>query len=164
MNPTSITQPSLIGCDIVFASSQAADYESFSGMVGSRQCRLHHVESCRETIAFLGEHPAGVVICQAELPDGTWRDLLDGISRLACAPNLIVASWLANDHLWTEVLDLGGYNVLRAPFDAEEAVRITAQAWADWNQRHSVAVRQEPGTAESSSGFNGKARSALAGA
>jgi DNA-binding response OmpR family regulator len=41
---------------------------------------------------------------------------------------LIVVSRLANESLWAEVLNLGGFDVLALPFDREELERVTLSA------------------------------------
>ena len=39
-------------------------------------------------------------------------------------PNLVVTSRLADDRLWAEVLNLGGWDVLSTPFEAAELIRV----------------------------------------
>jgi DNA-binding response OmpR family regulator len=63
-----------------------------------------------------------VLICESNLSDGSWRDVLSGLAAEAAAPPLILVSRLADDHLWAEVLNLGGYDVLSKPFDAREVL------------------------------------------
>jgi DNA-binding NtrC family response regulator len=70
-----------------------------------------------------------VVICERDLPDGDWHDIWEGIAPLAPHPTLIVTSLHADEHLWAEVLNLGGYDVLAKPFDAQEVCRIVGRAW-----------------------------------
>ena len=69
-----------------------------------------------------------VVICEARLPDGGWKDILEDLSLLPDPPPLIVTSRFADEHLWAEVLNLGGYDVLLKPFDRQEVFRIVTGA------------------------------------
>jgi hypothetical protein len=62
------------------------------------------------------------VICERSLPDGEWKDLLGK------TPRLIVTSYAADESLWAEVLNLGGYDVLAQPFDEQEVRRVVALA------------------------------------
>lgn len=48
-----------------------------------------------------------MVICEARLPDGTWKEVLDLAQRQPRPPYLIVTFSLADDRLWAEVLNLG---------------------------------------------------------
>lgn len=63
-----------------------------------------------------------VVICEDVLPDGTWRDVLAALDQVQSPPALIVTSPVAGPHLWAEVLNLGGYDVLAQPFSNQEAL------------------------------------------
>jgi DNA-binding response OmpR family regulator len=43
---------------------------------------------------------------------------------------LIVTSRFADDYLWSEVLNFGGYDVLSKPFSEEEVRHVFASVWA----------------------------------
>ena len=88
----------------------------------------HRVSKCGEGLLFLAEHTAEVVLVDADLPDGTWRSILDLTSSLPNPPQLVVFSRLADDSLWGEVLNLGGYDVLAAPLEVEEVRRTLSRA------------------------------------
>ncbi len=91
------------------------------------------------------------MMSDADLSDGTWRDLLHETSRLQDAPNLIVTSRLADERLWADVLNAGGYDLLLMPFDSDEVVRILTQAWQDWRQKKKALLQKASGkTADSS--------------
>jgi DNA-binding response OmpR family regulator len=69
-----------------------------------------------------------VVVCERDLRDGTWRDVLNLSLALRPAPPVIVTSRLADDRLWAEVLNLGGYDVLMKPLDTDEVLRTLTMA------------------------------------
>jgi len=97
--------------------------------------QLHGVGNCQEALAFLEHHHVTVVVSEPELPDGTWRELLRSMAKLSAPPSLIISSRLADHHLWAEVLNLGGFDVLMTPFGAEEVLRVTSGAQRDWGGR-----------------------------
>ena len=72
---------------------------------------------------------ARVVVCEREMPDGSWKDILEIVCSLRPAPPSIVTSRLADERLWAEVLNLGGYDVLAKPLDQEELRRSLSLAW-----------------------------------
>jgi DNA-binding NtrC family response regulator len=92
----------------------------------------HGVDNCQEALKFLDHHHVPVVVTETELSDGSWRQLLNGMASLSAPPNLIVSSRLADHRLWAEVLNLGGYDLLVTPFDAEEVLRVTLAARHNW--------------------------------
>jgi DNA-binding response OmpR family regulator len=74
------------------------------------------------------QHPR-VVLCEQNLRDGSWKDVLSIATGLRYAPPVIVTSRLADEHLWAEVLNLGGYDVLAKPFERDEVSRTLDLAW-----------------------------------
>jgi DNA-binding response OmpR family regulator len=69
-----------------------------------------------------------IVVCEDNLPDGTWRDVLDSVLSLAGRPILIVTSNFADERLWAEVLNLGGFDVVNKPFQRKELRRVLSIA------------------------------------
>ncbi|MBZ5578055.1 MAG: response regulator [Acidobacteriia bacterium] len=85
-----------------------------------------------QALQWLRRDPIAVVLCEREQQDGCWQDVLQAADRLKQPPRVIVCSRLADEPLWAEVLNLGGYDVLAKPFDAEEVVRVANAAWRGW--------------------------------
>jgi DNA-binding response OmpR family regulator len=107
------------------------------------------VKDCESALDFARRQPVAVVICERYLPDGTWRDLYQRVSVLAVPPPVIVTSHDADDELWSEVLDSGGYDVLARPLMAAEVTRIVSLAWLHWKTlrqgRKAAAARASAG-------------------
>ncbi len=82
---------------------------------------VQHAATCRDAMAQIRFHQVAVVLSEAELPDGSWRDLIAGIDAVTALPPLIVVSTFADGCLWAEVLNLGGYDLLLKPLDCTEA-------------------------------------------
>jgi CheY-like chemotaxis protein len=68
-----------------------------------------------EALVFLRTNAAAVVVRERDLPDGNWRDILDAPVLLAHPPSLVVTSRLADEYLWGDVLNPGGWDVLGKP-------------------------------------------------
>jgi hypothetical protein len=83
-------------------------------------------------LALLRGQGVPVLLCERDHADGNWEDLLKATARLPAPPNLIVFSRLADESLWAQVLNLGGFDVLMTPFEAEEVLRVTFAAWSHW--------------------------------
>jgi DNA-binding response OmpR family regulator len=90
--------------------------------------KLHRVRTPSEARAFLDGTPVGVVISKRDLPEGGWREMLDHLLQRSDPPALVVTSRLADDMLWAEVLNMGGYDVLAEPLDSEEVNRVVSAA------------------------------------
>ena len=114
---------------ILSISAAAEDHHALRYILNGSHWRIVKSRTCKEAIARLGKTYMPVVICASDLPDGTWRDVLYQISTLAHPPFLVVTSRLADDYLWAEVLNLGGYNVLAKPFRESEVKHVVASLW-----------------------------------
>jgi DNA-binding response OmpR family regulator len=95
-----------------------------------RKCgwRLFEAPDRRRAAQCLRRHTVQVVIAKSDMPGGSWQKMLDHLRRLARPPLLIVTSRTADEHLWAEVLNIGGYDVLAQPFERDEMVRVIASA------------------------------------
>lgn len=96
--------------------------------VFSSVMELHTVGTCREARAMLSRRRIPVVITDRDLSDGSWRDVLSAIATSGNAASLIVASRHADEHLWADVLHMGGFDVLSTPFDPAEVSRSVGAA------------------------------------
>lgn len=123
-------------------SPSEADFESLYPILHEREWKLQVAQSCRQADSALSLHEFPVIICQSKLPDGTWRTM-QAYTRGTPA-QLIVFSRLADERLWTDVLDSGGYDVLATPFHREETLRVISAAWLQWRTEGEPNRRCEP--------------------
>jgi DNA-binding NtrC family response regulator len=136
-------RPSLLA-----VSSDSADQFFLKQTFPEATWELHEARSYRAAVAILCYERMPVVICQCSVPDGNWKDVLGQTAVLPNAPRLLVTSPDPDEHLWAEVLNMGGYDVLATPFDRDELIRVVDSArrsweteWSRMNQRwarHSV--------------------------
>ena len=95
------------------------------------------IESARTVQDALGRLLRGatpLILCERDLPDGNWKLLFQQTERLPRPPRFIISSRLANDHLWVEVLNLGGQDVLQTPFVAHEVRHAVQCGWDAWQR------------------------------
>jgi DNA-binding response OmpR family regulator len=122
-------QPGVAGRPAVLIISPfEEDHISFSRILGDCHCEAHAVRTCQQGLSILRERAVSIVICERDLTDGTWKDILRALDTLSDRPLLVVTSRLADDHLWVEVLNLGGYDVLAKPLDHKEVARVIGLA------------------------------------
>jgi DNA-binding response OmpR family regulator len=83
-------------------------------------CQILTTDTCRGASHLLHRGRISIVICESNLPDGTWRDMMNCVGTSSEKPILIVTSRCADEYLWAEVLNLGGFDVVAKPFNMEE--------------------------------------------
>jgi DNA-binding response OmpR family regulator len=108
--------------------------------------RKFTVNSCATLasgLAALRKRQFEVVVCERDLPPGSWKDVLEQVTIQPDPPSLIVTSRLADERLWAEALNLGAYDVLAKPFDRNEAIRVVGAAWRAWGRPVRLPARKE---------------------
>ena len=102
---------------------------------------LKLTDNLEEAVAFLRDQPACIVLFDRDLPGQDWRaavrKLADGHSRV------ILASFVADDYLWEEVIHCGGYDVIAKPFREDETIHMVQFAWAALTKSLPSAPRTE---------------------
>jgi DNA-binding response OmpR family regulator len=127
---------------ILSISSTPEDYHALCTILNDPFWQIAKAGTCKEAIARLSRKHIPVVVCECNLPDGSWRDILNHMIELADPPVLIVTSRLADERLWAEVLNLGGFDVLPKPFrESEVKYAVTAAC----RQKHTSVLRQAIG-------------------
>jgi DNA-binding response OmpR family regulator len=115
------------------AVSTCAEYLSFlEDRFKEANWKLYKATSYQAALFELGRWRVPVVLCECQLPDGNWKDLLSQLVPMLEQPRLIVFSHHADERLWAEVLNLGAFDLLTTPFREAELVFTIGSAWLDW--------------------------------
>ena len=100
---------------------------------------MRQLQTCQQALAFLRQNPLPLVISWCEMPDGNWKDLLRQLRLLPKPPLLAVSYQPTGRCFWSEVISLGGYDVLVKPFEAPDVFRLVSLAWENWKDRNRSA-------------------------
>jgi DNA-binding response OmpR family regulator len=104
-------------------------------MLGLIPWTVYHAYDREGALTLLRREPIGVVLCDRNLPDGSWRDVLEDMSEFFVPPRLVVMAEEADASFWAEVLSVGGHEVLLVPVRLGELVGAGLSAWRSWNRR-----------------------------
>ncbi len=102
--------------------------------------RLIEAPAWRKALTRLRARPVQVVLAESESPNGGWKSILGDLRALARPPQLIVASRDADECLWSEVLNLGAFDLLARPLDREEVERVIDSAIRNPDPHREIAV------------------------
>lgn len=91
--------------------------------------------SVGDALRLMRKQQIPIVLCEHNTSDDSWKDLLERGGECADESCVIVTSRLADEQLWSQALNLGAYDVLAMPFNAEEVRRVLDSAWARWKER-----------------------------
>jgi DNA-binding NtrC family response regulator len=113
---------------VLFVSPSKDDANRLSEMLSPLPLVFDHVPDFQQARAKLGERGYPVILTEAGLPDGSWRDVLSLARDIAPASEVIVTDRHADARFWAEVLNLGAYDLLAQPFQESEVQRILSNA------------------------------------
>jgi DNA-binding NtrC family response regulator len=114
--------------EVLFISPSREDATVLSQILRSVSTSLDHVADLKHARAIMQGEPYQVILTEANLPDGTWRDVLELARKTEPAPDVIVTDASADARFWAEALNLGAYDLIAQPFATAEVQRILANA------------------------------------
>ena len=121
---------------LLVVSAFREDPAQLRRMLDQSVWNLRPAGTFQEALTLLRENSVAVVICERDLPDGSWRDVMSALAPVEHAPHLIVTSRLADVSLWAEVLNLGGFDVISKPFYEKEVTWVMDSARGHWQGRN----------------------------
>ena len=140
-----LLQPAPIDYDPVISlavSPFEADLAFLQRMFDDADWKLFTAHTYKKGMAQLSRELIPVMLCECQLPDGNWKDILSRLAPMLEPPRLIAVSHHADERLWLEVLDLGSFDLLATPFREVEAGYAIGTAWLDWKYaRYQVALQ-----------------------
>jgi DNA-binding response OmpR family regulator len=118
------------------AVSESGQYHAvLHGILDHFEYDLNSAYSVVQALDFLHLGSVAIIICDRELPDGTWKDLFKESALQSRHSYLIVTSNLAHDtDLWGEVLNMGGGEVLAMPFEPAEVIGSVKTGGHHWKR------------------------------
>lgn len=117
-------------------TANSGDQDALERICRPPQWNIQRAATLAAAIRVLKQHRPPLVLCECDLGETTWREVLQVTSAAADPPFLIVTSRLADEYLWAEALNLGAYDVLATPFDAMELARTLSSAWLHWSDQY----------------------------
>jgi DNA-binding NtrC family response regulator len=116
----------------LLVSPSSGEHAALGSIFSRSNWNLRSASNCQEALTLLAREPIPVVICDRDLPDGSWRTLLENTHTLRRQSRIIISSHDADDRLSADVLRSGGYDLLTLPWETREVRRVIALAWRSW--------------------------------
>jgi DNA-binding response OmpR family regulator len=125
--------------ELVLISPYEEDHRLLQRSLSQTEWNIRWARTGQAAQGLLRGDAVSVVISECDLPEGTWKDILDQLRALPRPPLLIVTSRQADHRLWAEVLNLGGHDVLAKPLLGSEVARVVGLAGARWQRTGKIA-------------------------
>ena len=121
------SRPLTANISLLAVTPDQDDCQVIEGFLDHDGWTVQGAQSIREAATLMEEQP-DLVLCERNLPDGSWKDVFRIAQRLDTPPPVVVVSRYADERFWAEVLNLGGYDVLLKPFVGNEVSRVLRMA------------------------------------
>lgn len=72
--------------------------------------------------------PYDLLLVDAELPDGSWRNLMLFVQNSGMISEMIICSARPDQGLWADVIQCGAYDLITEPYADQEVHRIIENA------------------------------------
>jgi two-component system, NtrC family, C4-dicarboxylate transport response regulator DctD len=128
MRPILTPKPQPNAARLLFVGDAAAERLSLHRFL--EDWNILAAGSCAEALDALESEKPNVILCEEELPDGSWRSLLAAVQAVSSPPPVIVMAQSSDERFWADVLRRGGFDVLGYPLDparARPAIRYAAE-------------------------------------
>ncbi|MCZ2075813.1 MAG: response regulator [Bryobacterales bacterium] len=132
------------GFTVLAISSDPDDHFGLAQVCSHSGWGFLSVHSGRLALKTIQSNRIAAVVCERDLPDGNWRVVFDELEGFPGAPLVIVVSRFADDALWAEVLNMGGYDVLLKPFEPKELMWSLTSAYRHWESHPRAAFAGGP--------------------
>ena len=132
MRKLALGKESSLSLSVLAVIPDEADRDALRGLFRRSNWFVSFTCSIAETMRSLKESPMPVVLCDRDLPDGSWKDLLAAVQTLRRPPRVVVTSRLVDERLWVEALNLGCHDVLPQPIHGSELFPVLSFAWRSW--------------------------------
>lgn len=132
------TQHSTENITLLAISPIQEDRQKLEHILEMDRWKVQGARNLEEASRMLRQKPS-LVLCEKDLPDGSWKDVFHQARRLETPPPIVVVSRQADERFWAEVLNLGCYDVLLKPFEYSEVRRVMGMALR--HRDHTTAQR-----------------------
>jgi hypothetical protein len=112
------------------------DRAALRWILAGSEWKLQEASGCQAAFALLANQPFPVLICARDLAVGDWKSLKDGAKVFPKPPLFLVYSRETRHDFRRDVLQHGGFNELRFPFQAREVRLVASLAWLRWSSRY----------------------------
>ena len=127
---------------LVAVFEQGEDRLSLEPILSPCEWEVIWTRTRAEAAAAVGRTAAPIIVCDERFADGEWKGLWNELGKNPCPPEFILASRLADERLWAELLNLGGYNLLTKPFRPEEVIRAIHAALTEWQLERTARIHK----------------------
>ena len=117
---------------VVALVREGCDRELLEGIGIRDHLDIHFADTCGEAWNATNRLKSPVVLCERNIPGIEWPDAVRILASAVPHPCIILTSTVVDDHLRTEIVARGGYDVLATPMRDADTTRSIKLALSYW--------------------------------
>ena len=129
---------------ILAIACSLSDREALQQIVEKMGWEMASAEDLDRGAELLRAKPIPIVVCDRDLPGMDWREAIRTLAAGVDRRCVILASFVADDYLWEEVIHHGGYDILPKPFREDEVIHAIRFAWAAVSKNAGALTKSRP--------------------
>jgi DNA-binding NtrC family response regulator len=114
--------------DVLVVSPERSVINAAVSALAGQPLFITGVQSYRDALYVLAKKHIDVLLCDENLRDGSWKDLLGQIAMMAEPPRLVVVAATTRRAVCAEAINLGCHDVLAKPVDETEVMQVVLRA------------------------------------
>lgn len=114
--------------DILVACFDPAERKALLGLLRGQGCEPALFATVGEVRRMVAQQRAALIICEAQLEDGSFRDVLETVARAGAKTPVVVVSRTGDTAEYLEAMQSGAFDFLAYPFRPAEVEWIVSNA------------------------------------
>jgi len=102
---------------------------------------IHFAESHVDAWEAMNRLNSPVILYDRDWPNADWRTTVQALASSPHRGCVILASRVADDYLWQELIRCGGYDLVAKPFRADDVARALKLALSYWKSARAAATQ-----------------------
>ncbi len=129
---------------VLVICSAAAQREAIEKTCRATGCKVAVSHGWRDACLALSRDAVDVILCDDQLRDGSWKDVLSAIAPMPEAPKVVVMAEGAPAGVCAEVMNLGGFDVLDKPVQESDLTRAVAAGCRSLEYEKAARQKRRP--------------------
>lgn len=129
----------------VFALLVSEGNKSFQTLIvllKSQGIEIWTSQTCEDVARLLDQTHPELVFTNAQLPDGTWSDIVRLVEKSPVPTNVIVVGRCKNTDLYLSAMDFGAFDFILPPFEPAPIAHVACVAAENVRRRREEQARR----------------------
>jgi DNA-binding response OmpR family regulator len=108
---------------ILAVTRDPKEWKALEDIAGKQNWLLFWAHNADRACELIRRHKIQLVICDRDIDGEDWRTIVARFANICPPVCTLLASEVADEYLWREVVHNRGFEILTKPFDPEKVIR-----------------------------------------